>query len=66
MMPSSDVELAPPVTKAWFAIRDQVKKRSLLALRLIEADALRVSEAADLAWTSRRRRTGKRRCRCSG
>lgn len=43
---ASTIEI--PTTRAWFAIRDQSKKRSHGALRLIEADGLRVSEAANL------------------
>lgn len=39
-----------PTTAVWFAIRDQAKKRSRLALRLEEACALRVSEATQLEW----------------
>lgn len=39
-----------PETRAWFAIRNRLKKRSLLALRLTECCGLRVSECANLTW----------------
>lgn len=39
-----------PNTKAWFAIRTHVKRRSRLALRVIECCGLRVNECAGLEW----------------
>jgi integrase len=48
-LPRNDTaERAIPATVTWFAIRDNAKKRSRPALRLMEACALRVSEAAQL------------------
>jgi integrase len=50
-LPKNDKgEIDPPTTKAWFAIRDHIKKRSRLALRLIESDAFRISECVTLAY----------------
>lgn len=44
------VEREIPSTAAWHALRDKTKKRSRLALRLMEACAFRVSETATLEW----------------
>lgn len=43
-------EVNPPTSREWFAIRDEIPARSLLALRLIEADGLRISEAVNLLY----------------
>lgn len=39
-----------PSNDVWTAIAGEIKRRSKLALRLMEADALRVSEATQLEW----------------
>lgn len=41
-------EIHPPTTREWVAIREQIRPRSLLVLRLIEACAFRISEACSL------------------
>lgn len=46
----SRAERQIPTNKAWLAIRDQVRKRSQLCLRLEEACGFRVSEATELEW----------------
>ena len=43
-------EVDIPSNDEWAAIKRHVRKRSSLPLRLIEADALRISEAADLTF----------------
>lgn len=43
-------EVSPPTTKEWKALLEHARKRSLLALRLIECCGLRVSEATGLTW----------------
>jgi integrase len=50
-LPSDDTaEVEAPNTKEWQAIKRHAPRRVLLALRLIEATGLRVSEAADLTF----------------
>lgn len=43
-------EITPPTTAEWFAIRDRVRTRSLLPLRLIECVGLRISECVNLVY----------------
>jgi integrase len=46
----SQAEKTIPANQTWEAIRGQIKKRSQLAVRLMEACALRVTEATSLEW----------------
>jgi len=46
----SQTEKAIPANETWDAIRLQVKKRSALVVRLMEACAFRVSEVTSLEW----------------
>jgi integrase len=47
---TDDTAEVEPTTKEWQTIKRHVPRRILLALRLIEATGLRVSEAADLTF----------------
>jgi integrase len=50
-LPADDVaEVEAPSNEEWLAIKTHASKRVSLALRLIEAEGLRVSEAADLTF----------------
>jgi integrase len=46
----TSAEVEAPSNAEWLAIRDHAPKRVALALRLIEAEGLRVSEAAELGF----------------